>query len=179
MTIRCLHLHGNERLEEKTNKLFIRYMQMKDGIEPALFKGVCMDGIPTVEELSGINIFLYDVDIVEGSLVGELARRSVQKHPNTVRLLRSNSHICDVANIHALFNAFRCFPSIHAALKIWSCLFFNVFVSNVKLRATLLPEPKGKSIALVRTVFVVTAIQSLKQWDATTITVLVRRRVHL
>ena len=67
-----------------------------------------MDDIPTVEEISGLNIFLYDVDIVEGSLVGELVRRSVQKHPSTVRLLRYNSHICNVANPHALFNAFSC-----------------------------------------------------------------------
>ena len=89
----CLHLHGNERLEEETNKLFSLYLQKKDGIEPASFQGVCMDDIPTVEQITGINIFLYDVDIVEGSLVGELARRSVQKHPNTVRLLRYNSHI--------------------------------------------------------------------------------------
>ena len=66
-----------------------------------------MDDIPTVEEITGINFFLYDVDIVEGSLVGELARRSVLKHLNTVRLLRLNSHICYEANIHALFNDFR------------------------------------------------------------------------
>ena len=104
----CLDLHGNERLEEETNKLFNLYLQKKDGIEPASFQGVCMDDIPTVEELSGLNIFLYDVDIVERSLVGELARRSVQTHPNTFRLLRYNSHICYVANIHALFNTFRC-----------------------------------------------------------------------
>ena len=103
-----LTLDGNERLEEETNKLFNLYLQKKDGIEPASFQGVCMDDIPTVEEITGINIFLYDVDIVKGSLVGELARRSVQKHSNTVRLLRYNSHICYVANIHALFNAFRC-----------------------------------------------------------------------
>ena len=104
----CLHLHRNERLEEETNKLFNLFLQKKDEIEPASFQGVCMDDIPTVEEISGLNICLYDVDIVEGSLVGEPARRSVQKHPNTVRLLRYNSHICYVANIHALFNAFRC-----------------------------------------------------------------------
>ena len=54
------------------------------------------------------SFFLYDVDIVEGSFVGELARRSVQKQPNTVRLLRYNSHTCYVANIHVLFNALSC-----------------------------------------------------------------------
>ena len=35
----------------------------------------------------------------------------VQKHPDTVRLLRYNSHICYVANIQALFNAFSCCPT--------------------------------------------------------------------
>ena len=75
---------------------------------PAAFQGVCMDDIPMVEEITGINIFRHDVDIVEGSLVGELARRSVQKQPDTVRLLRYNSQVCYVAKIHALFNAFRC-----------------------------------------------------------------------
>ena len=52
----CLHLHGNERLEEETNKLFNLYLQKKDGIEPASFQGVCMGDIPTVEEISGLNI---------------------------------------------------------------------------------------------------------------------------
>ena len=67
----------------------------------------------------------------------------------------------------------------HAVSKIWWRPIFSVFVRNVKLRATLLPFPKRKLIALVRIVFVVTAILSLKQWVATTTTVPVRRRVHL
>ena len=73
----CLHLHGNERLEEETNNLFILHLQKKDGFEAASFQGVCMDDIPTVDEITGIKIFLHDVDIVEGSIDGELARRSV------------------------------------------------------------------------------------------------------
>ena len=32
-------------------------------------------------------IFLYDIDIVEGSMIKELARRSVGKHSTTVQLL--------------------------------------------------------------------------------------------
>ena len=103
----ALHLYGNERLEEETSKLFNLYVQKKL-VEAATFKGVCMDDIPTVEDLTSVNIFLYDIDIVDGTLVGELARRSIQKHSNTVRLLRYNSHICYIANIQTLFNAFRC-----------------------------------------------------------------------
>ena len=57
--------------------------------------------------------------------------------------------------------------------------YISVFVPNVKLREILQPEPKRKLIASVRTVSVVTAMLSLKQWVATTTTVPVWRRVHL
>ena len=67
-----------------------------------------MDDIPTVEDIVGINIFIYDIDFIEGSAVGELARRSIKKYENNVQLIRYNSHICYVDNIHALFEVFRC-----------------------------------------------------------------------
>ena len=102
----ALHLHGNEKLEEETCKLFNLYLEKRGGIEPATFQGVCVDDIPLVEDLIQFNIFLYD--IVDGSIVGELARRSVQKYCNTTRLLRYNNHICYVSNINALFKAYRC-----------------------------------------------------------------------
>ena len=41
-------------------------------------------------------------------MVGELARRSINKYEKSVQLIRYNSHICYVDNIHALFKAFRC-----------------------------------------------------------------------
>ena len=51
-----LQLHGNERLGEETNKLFNVYLQKKNGTEPASLQGVCMDDIPTIEVITGINI---------------------------------------------------------------------------------------------------------------------------
>ena len=45
---------------------------------------------------------------MDGNIVGELARRSVQKYEDTVRLLRYNNHICYVNNINAVFQCFRC-----------------------------------------------------------------------
>ena len=51
---------------------------------------------------------LYDIDIVDGNVIGELARRSLQKYENTVRLLRYNNHICYMNNINAVFQSFRC-----------------------------------------------------------------------
>ena len=67
-----------------------------------------MNDIPNVEDLLTLNLLLYDIDIVDGNIVGELARRSVQKYENTVRLLRYNNHICYVNNIDAVFQSFRC-----------------------------------------------------------------------
>ena len=67
-----------------------------------------MKDIPTVEDMLTLNILLYDIDIVDGNIVGELARRSVQKCKKTVRLLGYNKHICYVNNINAVFQFFRC-----------------------------------------------------------------------
>ena len=67
-----------------------------------------MNDIPTVEDLLTLNIVLYDIDFVDGYIIGKLARRSVQKHGNTVRLLRYNNHICYVSNNNAVVQASRC-----------------------------------------------------------------------
>ena len=68
-----------------------------DGLSPNQFQGVHMNDIPTVEDLLTLKILLYDIDIVDKNIVGELARRSVQKYENAVRLLRYNNHICYVS----------------------------------------------------------------------------------
>ena len=72
------------------------------------FQGVHLNDIPKVEDLMQLNIFLYDIDFVDGELIGELCRRSIQKYEKSVKLLRYNNHICYVNNINALFKAFRC-----------------------------------------------------------------------
>ena len=97
----ALHLHGIERLEEETSKLFNIFLEKTSGTEPANFRGVCMEDTAAVEGFVQADIFLYDNGNVAGSMIGELARRSVRKHSNTVRLLRYNSHICHVSNINA------------------------------------------------------------------------------
>ena len=104
----ALHLHGNERLEEETSKLFNLFLANSTNPDPSQFQGVCMDDIPVVEYIVGINIFIYDIDLIDGEMVGELARRSIKKYEKNVQLIRYNSHICYVDNINALFKAFRC-----------------------------------------------------------------------
>ena len=104
----ALHMHGNQQLEEETSKLFNLFINKMDGLSTDQFQGVHMNDIPIVEDLLTLNIIPYGIDIVDGNIVGELAKRSVQKHENTVRLLRYNNHICYVNSINAVFQSFRC-----------------------------------------------------------------------
>ena len=102
------HLHGTQRLEEEISKLFNLFINKMDGRNPNQFQGVHMNDIPTAEDLLTLSILLYDIDFVDGNIIGELVRRSVQKYENTLRLLRYNNHICYVNNINAVFQYFRC-----------------------------------------------------------------------
>ena len=104
----ALHLHGNQRLEEETSKVFNSFINKMDRLSPNQFKGVHMNEILNVEDLLTLNILLYDIDIEDGNIIGEFARRSVQKYDNTVRLLSYKNHICYVSNINAVFQSFRC-----------------------------------------------------------------------
>ena len=104
----ALHLHGNEKLEEETSKLFNLFLVNSTNPDPSTVQGVCMDDIPSVEDIVGINIFIYDIDLIDGAMVGELARRSIKKYQKNVQLIRYKSHICYVDNINAFFKAFRC-----------------------------------------------------------------------
>ena len=104
----ALHLHGTQRLEEETSKLFNLFVNKTDGLSRNQFQGVHMNDIPIVEDLLTLNILLYDIDFVDGKNIGELARRSVTKYEKTLRLLRYNNHICYVYNINAVFQTYRC-----------------------------------------------------------------------
>ena len=103
-----LHLHGNERLEEETSKIFNLFLNNSEEGDVSKFQGVHMTDIPKMEDLLQLNIFFYDIDFVDGELIEELARRSIQNYEKSVKLLRYNNHICYVNNINELFKAFRC-----------------------------------------------------------------------
>ena len=80
----ALHLHGNERLEEETSKIFKLFVNNFGEADPSKFQGVHMTDILKVEEMLQLIIFLYDIDFVGGELIGELARRSIQKFEKSV-----------------------------------------------------------------------------------------------
>ena len=104
----ALHLHGNERLEEETSKIFNLFLINCGEADPSKFQGVHMTDITKVEEMLQLNIFLYDIDFVDGEPIGELARRNIQKSEKSVKLSRYNNYICYVSDLNSFFKSFRC-----------------------------------------------------------------------
>ena len=96
----ALHLHGNEKLEEETSKVFNLFLTNSEERDVSKFQGVHLNDIPKVEDLLQLNFVLYDIDFVDGEQIGELCRRSIQKYEKSVKLLRYNNHICYVNNIN-------------------------------------------------------------------------------
>ena len=60
-----------------------------------------------VEELLQLTNFFYDTCFVDGDLIRELARRSIQNFETRVNFLRNNNHICYVKNMNSFFKSFR------------------------------------------------------------------------
>ena len=73
----ALHMNGNQRLEEEISKLFNFFIKKMDELSAEQFQGVQLNNILFVEHLLFLNIVLYDIVILDGNIIGELARRSV------------------------------------------------------------------------------------------------------
>ena len=123
----ALHLHGNERLEGETSKLFNLFLINSKNLDPSKFQGVCMDDILSVEDIVGINFFIYDINLIDGAMIGELARRSIKRYEKNVQLIRYKSHLCYVDNIHALSRLSAVKLAIHISkrLETWSVTWSN------------------------------------------------------
>ena len=104
----ALHLFGNERLEEETSKIFNLFLNNCGEGDPSKFQGVHMTDILKVEEMLQLNVFLFDINYVDGELIGEIARRSIQKFEKSVKLLRYNNNIYYVSDTNSFFKSFRC-----------------------------------------------------------------------
>ena len=102
----ALHLHGNERLQEETSKVFNPFLNNCGEGGLSNFQCVHMTDIRKMEEMLQLTFFLYDIDFVDEKLIGELARRSIQKFEKSVKLLRYNNHICYVSDMNSFFKSF-------------------------------------------------------------------------
>ena len=88
--LRCISMEMRDS-RKKHPKYSIQSSKKTSGTDPASFRGVCMEDIAAVEDFVQADIFLYDIDNVDGSMLGELVRRTVGEHSEIVRLLRYNS----------------------------------------------------------------------------------------
>ena len=105
----ALLLQRIEKLEEETSKIFKPFTQMKTGgTDHTNFWGVSTQDIAPLQVNVRADIFLYNLEVIDESMIGELAGRIVGRHPNTARLLSWKIYICSVSNINALFKAYRC-----------------------------------------------------------------------
>ena len=94
--------------EEETSKMFNIFLEHIGGTDPASFQVICLNDLSIEQDVVSINIFLYDMHIVDGAMIGDFAKRGIGKHSNTVRLSLYNSHICCFSDNNALFKAYRC-----------------------------------------------------------------------
>ena len=64
--------------ESETSKLFNLFIHKKDGVSANQFQGVHLNEIPFAKDLLTLKILLYDMDIVDGNIIGEFARRNTK-----------------------------------------------------------------------------------------------------
>ena len=62
----ALHLYGNEELEEETSKTFKLFLNNSEEEDVSKFQGVHLSDVRKVEDSLQLNIFLYDIDFVDG-----------------------------------------------------------------------------------------------------------------
>ena len=67
-----------------------------------------MNKISSVDDLQFLKILFCDIGSVEWNIIGDLARRSLQKYGNSVQILKNNSHIWEIGSINAVLQSFRC-----------------------------------------------------------------------
>ena len=111
----AVHLYGSSELETNAKYLFSAFPH-ESGHDSINFRGVSIDHLVFFENAIKHNIFIYDIDIVDGDFVGELARRSVEVYEKNIDLLRYNNHICYVDDINTFFKRFRC-PSCYTFVQ--------------------------------------------------------------
>ena len=102
----AVHLYGSSELEINAKK-FLSAFHHESGQDAINFRGLSIDHLVFVENAIKHNIFIYDIDIVDGDFVGELAR-SIEMYEKKIYLIRYNNHICYVDDINTFFKQFRC-----------------------------------------------------------------------
>ena len=133
-----MYMNGTRDLDSHTSRYFTDFIS-KSGYDPKSFRGVSVEDLPVVEEIVQRNIFIYKFDIQDGEYVGELARRSIGRSDETVKLLRFNNHIINTNDIDSFFKCFRC-PSCDTFFLLNPTILTNIPIS-VSISSNLIDEP--------------------------------------
>ena len=140
------HLTGRHNLEEQTANLFQRHLEHCE-VDVNDFEGVTSETINAIEDLTELNISIYEIEVENDQLVGLLSRRSINKHSRSVTLLSYYNHICYTKDFNAVFNCFRC-ESCNKFFRKHSNLRRHLPVCSGKIK-----EKFPKSYQLKETVF--------------------------
>ena len=69
----CMHKTVKERVAEETKKLFNSYLTANPHLSAQNFRGVGLEDLHIVERLTEVNILVYDIEVSDGGIIGELA----------------------------------------------------------------------------------------------------------
>ena len=103
----AFHLTGEQNLVERTANLLPRFLEHCK-VDNDDFDGVTLEAINDIEDLTELNVSIYEIEVENYQLVGVLSRRSINKHSKSVTLLSYQNHICYTKDLSAVFNCFRC-----------------------------------------------------------------------
>ena len=104
----CMHKTGNESKEEEIKKLFNAYLTTNPHLSVQKLRGVWLEDLHIVERLAEVNFLVYDIRVLDGGIIGELAERSLRRFSSTTTLLRYKNHICYVTDVNKVYKTFRC-----------------------------------------------------------------------
>ena len=85
-------MHGNDKLEAETAKILNLFLAKSEEGDPSNIQGFQKNDIPKVEDILQLNIFLYYRGFIDGELIGQFARMSIQKNDKSIKLLRYSNH---------------------------------------------------------------------------------------
>ena len=66
----ALHLHASPKFVDETSKNFFCFIDKKDECNPNQFPGAQTNDLLQVEDMLLLDIFLYEIDVVEGDFIG-------------------------------------------------------------------------------------------------------------
>ena len=95
-----VHLQGKTNFETATLRFCKKISE----------KLVCdgLDHLPIVQDAVEKKVVFYNIDIEDGDFEEELARRSIGKNKNTIKLLKYNKQNYHVNKIDNYYQCFRC-----------------------------------------------------------------------